>query len=253
MDELEKLKERAKELRKKTFDLAVQHKETHVASAFSIIELLIALYDYTLTREDKFILSKGHGCFSLYTMLRDKGFNPEISGHPDIQCGQGICCTTGSLGHGLPIAVGMALARKLKKKPGKIYIIMGDGECQEGTIWESSNLASYYKLDNLIAIVDHNKLQAMDRVEKVLSLGDLRKKFEAFGWYVSEVNGHDVQSILSAIEKSEPGKPRLIIAHTIKGKGLSYMENDPKWQSRFPNEEELKQSYIELDYPTKTG
>jgi transketolase len=247
METLEKtLEEKAKELRRETFNLAIEHKDTHIASAFSCIEILVSLYDSILTKEDKFVLSKGHGCFSFYPALRQRGYNPHILGHPDIDEENGIHCTTGSLGHGLPISIGMAMAKKIKRKPGKVYTLLGDGECDEGTVWESSLIAPHYKLDNLTAIVDHNGLQAMDKTEKILSLGNLAEKFKVFGWYVLEANGHSFPEIIQALRYEIEDKPKMIIAHTIKGKGLSFMENDPKWQSRFPNEQELQQAYKEL-------
>lgn len=243
---MQNLQEKAKELRRNTFSLAVEHNDPHIASAFSIIEILIGLYEEILKPQDRFILSKGHGCFSFYAILREKGYNPKISGHPDRDPKNGICCTTGSLGHGFPIGVGMALAKKVKKEDGKIYVLIGDGECQEGTIWESSKIACHHKLNNLTVIMDHNKLQALDKIENILSLGNLKNKFEAFGWYVSEIDGHNLKEIISALEKNAARQPHMIIAHTIKGKGLSFMENDPKWQSRFPNPDELKKAYEEI-------
>ena len=173
----------------------------------------------------------------------------KIQGHPSVDCFNGLHCTTGSLGHGLPIGAGMAFARKLKKEGGKIYILIGDGECQEGTTWESLLLASHYKLDNLVILVDYNKIQGSGRVEEVLSLGDLRKKFSAFGSEVIEVeNGHSYKEILNAFKKdTEQNKPKIILLHTIKGKGVSYMENKPKWHSKFPNPEELEIAFKEFE------
>ena len=156
------LEKKAKELRKKTLDLAVEKGEGHLGGSFSEIEILISLYKEVLKDEDKFILSKGHCCYPLYLLLKEKGLNPKTSPHPDIDIENGINCTTGSLGHGLPIGVGMAFARKIQKKSGRIYVLMGDGECQEGTTWESSLIASQHKLTNLTVIIDHNKLQALD-------------------------------------------------------------------------------------------
>lgn len=240
------LKERARKLRRETLDLTVEINGGHLAPAFSIVEILVAL-DEVLKEHDKFILSKGHGCLSFYIMLRHKGFDPAISEHPDIQVEQGIECTTGSLGHGLPIGVGMAFAKKFKKEQGRVYVLMSDGECQEGTTWESLLLASHHKLDNLTIIVDHNKLQALGRIDEILSLGNLNNKFMAFGCYVLEVDGHCPQEIIEALEKKEVDKPKMIIAHTIKGKGLSFAENNPAWHNRLPEGEQLKQAYRELE------
>lgn len=243
---MKNLRKKAKELRRDTFNLAVKHRDSHIASAFSTIEILIGLYEEILKPQDKFILSKGHGCFSLYAILKRKGYNPKISGHPDIDPENGIYCTTGSLGHGLPMGLGMALAKKIKKEDGKIYVLIGDGECQEGTIWESAKIACHHKLDNLMVITDYNKLQALGKIESILSLGSLKSKFEAFGWHVSDIDGHNLEEIISALKKNTAHHPRMIIAHTIKGKGLSFMENDPKWQSRFPDPDELKKAYEEI-------
>lgn len=240
------LEQRACWLRRKILDLAIEKKECHFGGSFSEVEILIALYDKILKSEDKFILSKGHACFPLYILLKEKGYNPKLSGHPDIDSKNGINCTTGSLGHGLPIAVGMAIARKIKKQSGDIYILLGDGECQEGTIWESSLIASKYKLDNLIVVVDKNGLQALDKTDKIIPLRDLAEKFRAFGYDVSEINGHSFPELLEALPKRSIGKPRMIIANTMKGKGVSYMENCPRWHAAFPTQDELKQALEEL-------
>lgn len=239
------LEERGIELRKKVLDLALETGEAHIGGSFSEIEILIALFDKILKEEDRFILSKGHACYPLYILLKEKGLNPKIQGHPDIDVKNKIFCTTGSLGHGLPIGVGMALARKIKNKPGKIYVLMGDGECQEGTTWESSLIVSHYKLNNLVVIIDNNKLQALDKIENVLSFKDIRKKFESFNWHVTEVNGHNIEEIVKALKK-EIKEPRLIIANTTKGKGVSYMENNPIWHGRRPTPERINPAYAEL-------
>ena len=237
--------QRGKEIRKKVIDLGLEKGDSHLGGSFSEIEILIALFDVVMKKEDKFILSKGHACHPLYILLRGKGYNPKISGHPDLCEKEGLCCTTGSLGHGLPIGAGMAFARKKLNKPGKIYVLIGDGECQEGTTWESALIASHYKLNNLVVIVDNNKLQALDNIDKIVSLGNLKEKFESFGCYVEEINGHDFQEIIPALEK-QTDEPHVIITNTIKGKGVSYMENDPKWHTRLPTEKELNQAYEEL-------
>ena len=239
------LEKKAKELRIKTLDLCLEEGEGHIGGSFSEIEVLISLFDFILLPEDKFILSKGHACYPYYLLLKEKGFNPKISGHPDFDPENNIHCTTGSLGHGLPIGVGMALSRKLKNKKGKIYVLISDGECQEGTTWEASDVAAYHKLDNLIVILDHNKIQAIDKIKDV-SLMNLRRKFEEFGRHVLEINGHDFQEIIESLKKEVKEKPYLIIAHTIKGKGVSYMENTSEWHGRRPTEERLKQAYEEL-------
>ena len=245
-DEFYKLK--AKKLRKDILEIALECKDGHIAPAFSVVEILVALYNEILKKDDKIILSKGHGCLSLYASLKDKGFNPKISGHPDVDVKQGIFCTTGSLGHGLPIGVGMAFARKFKKEKGHIFVIIGDGECQEGTIWESLNLAQRYKLDNLTIIVDYNKLQALTTIKEVMNETNLKAKFEAFGCSVIEINGHNFNELLDSLStmKIKKAIPRVIIADTIKGKGLSFMENKPEWHSRIPEGKLLERAYEEL-------
>mgnify|MGYP001568438091 FL=1 len=240
------LETKAKQLRRKVLELGIKEGKSHYGGSLSVIEILITLHEKILKTEDKFILSKGHAYPSLCLLLKEYGLNPCISVHPDIDVENKISCTTGSLGHGFPIAIGIALARKMQGKPGKIYVIMGDGECEEGTTWESALIASQYKLDNLVIIIDRNKLQALDKIENILPIGDLAEKFKVFGCSVSEVNGHSFQELINEIGKNEFGKTRVIIAHTVKGKGISYMENDPKWHTRLPNAEELNQAYEEL-------
>ena len=246
LNKMKNLENKAKKLRKNVLDLGMKTGEAHLGGSFSEIELLISLYDVILKKEDKFILSKSHASHPLQILLKEKGYNPKITTHLDLNIDQGIYCTTGSLGHGLPIGVGMALARKRLKKKGKIYVLMGDGECQEGTTWESTLIASHHKLDNLVAIIDYNKFQALDKIENVCSLGNLKKKFEAFDWYTQEINGHDFREIIQALKKEITSKPKMIIANTIKGKGVSYLENNPLWHVGIPNENELKQAYEEL-------
>jgi len=242
---MENLEKRAKEIRKKFIDLLMKEKEGHPGGSLSEIEILIALFNIIMKKEDKFILSKGHSCYPLYLLLQEKGFNPKIKPHPDIDLENGIYCTSGSLGHGFPMALGMALARKLKGKQGKIFVLIGDGECQEGTTWESALIASHHNLNNLVVIVDNNKLQALDKINNIISLGNLKEKFQSFSFHVEEINGHSFSELIESLEKN-PEKPYVIIANTTKGKGISYMENDPKWHTRLPTEEELKIAYKEL-------
>ena len=197
--------------------------------------------------KDEFILSKGHACYPLYILLRGKGYNPKISGHPDIDKKNGISCTTGSLGHGLPIGVGMALARKLLNKDGRVYVLIGDGEIQEGTTWESSLIASHHKLDNLTVIIDHNKLQALGSIADIVSLGSLKNKFKEFGYNILEIDGHSFPEIIQALKEKSLEKPQMIIAHTVKGKGVSFMENNAKWHARKAVLDEVKEAYKELE------
>ncbi len=246
--ETPELEQKAKKLRKETLDLAMANHGSHFGAFFSVIEILITLFEKTMKSEDKFILSKGHSCFPLYVLLKERGYNPKICAHPDIDIENKIFCTTGSLGHGLPIAIGMAMARKIQNKNGKIYVVMGDGECQEGTTWESLLLAPRHKLDNLVVIVDNNGIQGSGFVDQVLPIKrPLKKAAVEAGWDVEEIiDGHCFEELISILNKNVYNKPRLIIANTTKGKGVSFMENKPEWHSKALTEEELNQAYEEL-------
>ena len=236
------------ELRKKIIELSCETGSSHIAPALSCVEIITTIYNNLITKEDKFILSKGHGCLALYAILLDKGYNPDIScGHPDIDVNNGIECTTGSLGHGLPVAVGMALAKKFRKEGGRVYVVMGDSEFQEGTTWESLLIASHHKLNNLTIIVDRNKIQALDYIENVVSIGDLRKKIRTFNCDCIDVmNGNSEDSLLKAMSL-KGFKPIVIIAHTTKGKGVSFMENKPEWHARSVDKEQKESACKELE------
>jgi transketolase len=244
---LEQLRAKAKDIRRATLELAIEHKNGHVAAAFSTVELLVALYYGVMGEHDRFVLSKGHGSLSLFAVLRDKGFKPHICGHPDIDRCNGVECTSGSLGHGIAIAAGKAFAKKLKGEPGTVYVVVGDGECQEGSVWETLNIARRFKLDNFVVIVDHNKLQALDAVAAILDETNLRGKFESFGCAVREVDGHDIFAVYKCLSSVAVGKPCVVIAHTIKGKGISFMENVPMWHVRQMNDIEIAQARKELE------
>lgn len=241
-----KIAQRTKSVRRSVLDLAISTPGAHLGGSFSEIEIIISLYDYVLKPHDKFILSKGHASFPLYVMLREKGYNPKISPHPDLDEKNGIYATTGSLGHGFPIGVGMAMARKFKSEPGEIYVLMSDGECQEGTTWESALIASKYKLDNFHLIIDHNKIQATNYIENILPLDDLKNKFESFGFNAVYVDGHSIPDLVREISYRSDKKPRVIIADTIKGKGISFMENRPEWHAKKPSREQIQKALEEL-------
>ena len=229
-----KLEKKAKKLRQNTFLAFIEKGEAHLGGSFSMIETLISLYETVLKKNDKFILSKSHSSFPLCLLLKEKGLNPELTTHLEIDPKNGIHCTTGSLGHGLPIATGMAFARKIKNIKGKIYVMLSDGECQEGTTWESLLIASKHKLDNLILLIDYNKIQALSRLKDALPLHDLTKKFKSFNWNCINIkNGHSFKSIISSLKKKNiKNKPTVIIINTIKGKGIKEFENDPVWHAR---------------------
>ena len=228
------LEQKAKKLRQDTFNEFIKKGEAHLGGSFSMIEILLTLYEIILKKSDKFILSKAHASFPLCILLRSKGLKTKITTHLEIDEKNGINCTTGSLGHGLPIATGMAFAKKYLKKKGKVYVLISDGECQEGTTWESLLIASKHKLDNLFIIIDYNKLQALSKLQDALPLNNLLKKFQSFNCNCVEVkNGHNFKSLEKAFKKNKKyEKPNVIIVNTIKGKGIKEFENDTVWHAR---------------------
>ena len=225
---------KANKLRKDTFEAFIKHGEAHLGGSFSMIEIIVSLYDKIMCEKDKFILSKAHASFPLCLLLKEKGFSPKLTTHLEYDPPNGIHCTTGSLGHGLPIGIGMAMAKKLMSKEGKIYVLISDGECQEGTTWESLLIGAKNSLNNLVLIVDYNKIQALTTLKEGLPLDNLKNKFESFNWTCDEVNdGHSFEQLISVFNKKYSGnKPRAIIVHTIKGKGIKEFENDPAWHAR---------------------
>lgn len=264
------MEEELLDIRKKIFLTANSASIAHIASAFSIVEILYTLYlkkilnydakNPNWDERDLFILSKGHGSLALYTILCKAGFFSEeilktfskpgsyLGGEPCVPNIPGVEASTGSLGHGLSVGCGMALAKKLDGKLNKVYVLLGDGECEEGTIWEAAMFAAHYKLDNLVAIIDSNKLQKMDTLEKVMGIKSWKDIFLSFNWDVKEVDGHNVEELKEVLEnQNNNGKPLAIIANTIKGKGVSIVENNPKWHWRLPNKKELKIFMQELN------
>ena len=242
---------------------------SHVGSCLSIADLLAVLYSDVLRVDparpdwpdrDRFILSKGHGCAALYAVLAEQGFFPKewldtycqdgahLAGHITHHGVPGVEVSTGSLGHGLSIGCGMALAGKRDSCPYRVFVLLSDGECDEGSTWEAALFAPHHHLDNLIAIVDYNKIQSFGRVKEVLDLEPLAAKWRAFGWAVQEIDGHNFREIEKALLSVpfDVGQPSCIIAHTIKGKGVSFMENQLAWHYKSPNDEELQQALAEL-------
>ena len=241
----------------------------HTGGSLSCTDILNVLYNEVLNvspenfsspDRDRYIQSKGHCVEALFVVLADQGFFPEEDlntlckyrshyiGHPTKKV-KGVEQNTGALGHGLPISVGTALAGKMDKKDYKVFTLLGDGELPEGSNWEAALSAAHYKLDNLCAVVDKNSLQITAATADVMSTDPLDKKWEAFGWSVKEINGNDVEELLAAFSSLpfEKGKPSVIIAHTTKGKGVSYMENQLKWHHGVPNKEEYELAQKELD------
>lgn len=226
------LNARSKQVRRDAIHLSKANGGYHYGGSFSCAEILVNLWDSVLNENDRFILSKGHGCWIYYVILRELGFNPTLEGHPHYEPENGIFCTSGSMGHGLPAGLGMALARKVKNQQGKIFVLMGDGECQEGTTWESILIGGKLKLNNLIAIVDSNGIQGSGFVSEILPVVHvLQESALAAGWRVIQIDGHNED--LLKVDLDEAEQPTLIIAKTIKGKGVSFMENSPKWHSNW--------------------
>jgi transketolase len=237
----------AQEMRKDIVLAAYKAGEGHIASAFSILDILHVLYSGVLGSDDRFILSKGHASLALYAVLgqdlSDFGqYNSLLGGHPDRNKVKGVLASTGSLGHGLPQAVGAALAKKIKNALGRVYCLIGDGECNEGSIWESCLLAAHHKLDNLCVIVDRNGSN-----DRVLDLGYMLKKFQSFGFHTYEISGHNQSEVFAAVSWKPDGSPLAVIANTTKGKGCKRMENAPAWHHRVPTAEELPEILEELN------
>jgi transketolase len=226
------LSPRSKQVRRDAIEISKANGGYHYGGSFSCAEILVNLWDQIMDESDRFILSKGHGCWVYYVLLRENGFNPTLEGHPHYEPENGIYCTSGSMGHGLPVGVGMALARKISGKKGKIFVLMGDGECQEGTTWESILLGGKLKLGNLVAIVDSNGIQGSGFVKDILPVTNvLRATAKSAGWRVIDIDGHNED--LNKVDFKSMLEPTLIIAKTIKGKGVSFMENSPKWHSNW--------------------
>jgi len=246
----QKLIDYAAHLRKATFKAFIEHGEAHLGGSFSMIESLIALYEEILTPSDKFILSKAHASFPLCLLLRERGLNPNLTTHLEIDSENGIYATTGSLGHGLPIGTGMALARKRRGIGGRIVVMISDGECQEGTTWESLLIAAHHRLDNLLVLVDYNKIQALSRLDDALAIDSLAEKFRAFRWGCEEVeDGHDFASIIPALDQPATERPRAVLLHTVKGKGIPEFEDDPVWHARKIKGDELETGKKALGIP----
>ena len=240
----------AKKLRQETFKAFIKKGEAHLGGSFSIIEILIYLFIKKIKKIDKFILSKSHASFPLILLLRKRGYKTKLSTHLEIDIKNKIFCTTGSLGHGLPISVGMAFARKIKKKAGKIFVLISDGECQEGTTWESLLIASKHQLSNLIIVIDYNKIQALTKLKDALPLENLTKKIQSFNCDCVEVNdGHNFNLIDSKLNLllRKKNKPKVLILNTVKGKGLKKFENDPVWHARKIEGEDMKYGIKQLN------
>ncbi len=256
---MENLKKLAKQTRRNIIKMVYGAQSGHIGGAMSAADILTVLYHKVMTKDDRFVLSKGHASAALYSVLSQRGYFPEselmtfrklgsrLQGHPALIC-PGVHVATGSLGQGLSIACGIAMALKLDKKQSKVFVLLGDGELQEGSVWEGFMHGSHRGLDNIIAIVDRNNLQIDGCTENVKAIGALTDKIKAFGWDVQEIDGHDLDSIYSALETAKKSKgPAAIIANTIKGKGVSFMENNAGWHGTAPKTEECECALKELD------
>lgn len=266
---LEDFQKKSKNVRRNIVEMVYSAKSGHPGGSLSITDVLVALYFSELRinvnnpkdeNRDRVVLSKGHCSPALYAVLAEKGFIPQedlktfrkidsyLQGHPDMKKIPGVDMTSGSLGQGLSVSNGMAIAGKLDNKDYRVYCIMGDGEIEEGQVWEAAMSSSHYKLDNLCVIVDNNNLQIDGKVEDVMNPHPIDKKFESFGFNVINIDGHNFEEILDAFEKAKQvkGKPTAILAKTTKGKGVSYMENNVGWHGKAPNEEEYNIALREL-------
>lgn len=250
--------------------IAMSHRaqSAHLGGALSCVDLLVALYETVLRidprrpddpERDRLVFSKGHAVSALYTILAKRGFFPEeellryneegsrLPEQPSPGCAPGVEWATGSLGHGLGVGIGMALSALIQKRNYGVFVVMSDGECQEGSVWEGAMLAPRLKLGRLTSLVDFNKWQATGRSNEVMSMESLRAKWESFGWTTREVDGHDLAQIVDALHSPRPeDRPLAIVAHTIKGKGVSFIEDDNNWHYRSPTAEEVERARVEL-------
>lgn len=255
------LKTISKNIRKDIIDMIYSAGSGHPGSSLSCVECIVSLYHGIMDeKEDKFILSKGHAAPTLYAVLASKGYiereklntlrrlDSELQGHPSDKV-NGIDICTGSLGQGLSVANGIGIAKKMDKNPGYIYCLMGDGELEEGQVWEAAMTANKYKLDNVIAFVDNNNLQIDGNIYDVKGLKNIQEKFKAFGFRVYTIDGHDENKIILTVNKAKKtsGRPIVIILKTIKGKGISFMENEVSWHGKSMSEEDYKRAKKELE------
>jgi transketolase len=269
LNRIKELQKKAVERRMDLIRMIYEAKTGHTGGALSSLDILVALHYEIMNidpknpawdERDRFILSKGHSVEGYYTILADRGFFPKeelktfsryqsrLIGHPTVKV-PGIEMNTGALGHGLSAAVGMALAGKMDEKAYKVYVLMGDGEQAEGSVWEAAMAAAHYGLDNLIGIIDRNRLQISGNTENVMALESLKEKWSAFGWEVLETPGNDIEKLVAVFQKIpvKKAKPHLIIANTVKGKGVSFMENVAKWHHGVPTEEQMAEAMRELE------
>ena len=262
----------AARIRARVVEMSHVAETPHLGSSLSCVDMLVAAYWAALQIDaahpldpdrDRFILSKGHAATALYATLAERGFfDPKLLDtynedgavlpeHPGLQCVPGVEAATGSLGHGLPIALGMALAARIQKRPSRCFVLMSDGECEEGSVWEAAMFAPAQKLDTVTVMIDYNKWQATGRSDEIMALAPLAEKWRAFGWDACDVDGHDLDALVGALTKKPDGtgRPRAIVCHTVKGKGVSFMEDDNNWHYRIPTADEVRKARVELGQP----
>jgi transketolase len=265
MTELQQQK--ARQIRTDILKMLYGCQSGHPGGSLSLVEILLALYQNVLrfdpanpswAERDRMVLSKGHGCPALYAVLADQGFFPHeklwtlrqldslLQGHPDMRKTPGIDASTGSLGQGMSISVGYALAGKRPGHSYRVFCVIGDGEAQEGLVWEAAMAAAHYRLNNLTVIMDYNRLQIDGPNEQVMSLGDIQEKFRAFGWETLEAYGHDIDAVTAALNRPASDKPRFVLCPTVKGKGVSFMENAVGWHGKPINQEQFDAAMHEM-------
>ncbi|MBI3683381.1 MAG: transketolase [Acidobacteria bacterium] len=267
--DLAEIQDFCRKIRRHIVTMITQAKSGHPGGSLSAVETLAVLYREVMRHDpknpqwpdrDRFVLGKGHACPVLYAVMAECGYAPVdqlktlrkqgsiYQGHPDKRFFSALEASTGSLGQGLSIGIGMALAARLNGSPTRVYVMLGDGESQEGQIWEAAMFGSYHKLHNLVAIVDYNKIQLDGWVKDIMDLEPLADKWRAFGWHTIELNGHDIPALRAAFAEAAAtkGRPTVLVAHTIKGKGVSFMENNPKFHGTAPSREEMEVALKEL-------
>ncbi|MEO8131437.1 MAG: transketolase [Bryobacteraceae bacterium] len=263
------LQEICRQIRRDIITMITAAKSGHPGGSLSAVEIVTTLFFDVMNHDpanpkwpdrDRFILSKGHACPVLYSALAELGYTPKdqlntlrklgsiYQGHPDVRFIPALEASTGSLGEGLSLGIGMALAAKLNGSPSRTFVVLGDGEVQEGRIWEAAMLAPFHKVDNLVCIVDYNKIQLDGFVKDILDLSPLAEKWRAFGWHAIELDGHNIAALQSAFAEAAEvkGKPTVLVANTIKGKGVSFMENNPKYHGVAPTEKEMELALQEI-------
>ena len=269
VEKIEKLKKLCRDIRLTVLKMIYEAGSGHPGGSFSAVEIIITLYFDKMKIDprnpywedrDRFIPSKGHCAPTLYAVLAEKGFFPKwelntlrrinsiLQGHPDMLKTPGVDMSTGSLGHGVSVGIGMALGGRLSKKDFYVYVLVGCGELDEGEVWEAAMAAVKYKLDHLIVIIDYNRYQLDGSMEEIMPLGDVAAKWKTFGWNVIEINGHGPEQISDAIDEAKKmrGKPTIILAHTVKGKGVSFMENTHLWHGKKISKAEYEKATLEL-------